>query len=141
VRSGERAGDRGTGGALGEAAGSPGLARGFEFVLAAGGLRHLDRADDGFLGYPHGDIFWRDVLDLVREEDLPWARALISEAIDNPGVSLGTGLRFLDAHGDWRLMETTVRNVIEAPGDVGFVLAKVREAAPHAGQGSQAFRY
>ena len=132
MRSGERPGDRATGGALGEAGGYPGLARGFEFVLAAGGLRHLDRTDGGFLGYPHAEIFWRDVLDLVHEEDLPWARALISEAIDNPGLSLSTGLRFLDAAGDWRLMETTVRNVIEAPGDVGFVLANVREAAPRA---------
>jgi hypothetical protein len=29
-------------------------------------------------------------------------------------------------------METTVRNVIEAPGDVGFVLANLREAASRA---------
>jgi hypothetical protein len=72
------------------------------------------------------------VLDLVHEEDLPWARTLISEAIGNPGLSSSTGLRFLDAAGDWRLMETTVRNVIEAPGDVGFVLANLREAASRA---------
>ena len=132
MRSGERAGERGTAGALGQAGGSPGLARGFGFVLAAGGLRHLDRADGGFLGYPHAEIFWRDVLDLVHQEDLPWARTLISEAIGNPGLSSSTGLRFLDAAGDWRLMETTVRNVIEAPGDVGFVLANLREAASRA---------
>ncbi len=63
---------------------------------------------------------------------MPGPRALIAEAMGNPGLSLRTGLRFLDAAGGWRLIETTVRNVIEAPGDVGFVLADVREAAPRA---------
>lgn len=130
MRSGERAGDRWTGDVLGEAGGSAGLARGFRLILAAGGLRHLDRDDDGFLGYPHAMIFWRDVLDLVHEEDLPWAKALISEAIANPGTALSTGLRFLDADGRWRLMQTTIQNVVEAPGDVGFVLALVHEATP-----------
>jgi PAS domain-containing protein len=101
------------------------------FVLAAGGLRHLDGAG-GFLGYPPREIFWRDVLELVHEDDLPRAEAMISNVIDSPGASLSTELRFRDATGGWRLMDTSVQNVLEGPEDVGLVVVNVREAQPRA---------
>lgn len=31
-------------------------------------------------------MFWKDVLELVRDEDLPRAERLISEAVKNPGL-------------------------------------------------------
>jgi PAS domain-containing protein len=108
-----------------------GVTPGVVFVLAAGGLRHLDGAG-GFLGYPPREIFWRDVLELVHEDDLPRAEAVISEVIDSPGASLSTELRYRDATGGWRLMDTSVQNVLEGPGDVGLVVVNVREAAPRA---------
>jgi PAS domain-containing protein len=109
----------------------PGVTPGVVFVLAAGGLRHLDGAG-GFLGYPPGEIFWRDILELVHEDDLSRAEAMISEVIDSPGASLSTELRFRDASGGWRLMDTSVQNVLEGPEDVGLVVVNVREAAPRA---------
>ena len=99
------------------------------FVLAAGGLRHLDGAG-GFLGYPPREIFWKDVLELVHEDDLPRAEAMISEVIDRSGASLSTELRFRDASGGWRLMDTSVQNVLEGPDDGGLVVVNVREATP-----------
>jgi len=105
----------------------PGVTPGVVFVLAAGGLRHLD-GRRGFLGYPPREIFWKDVLDLVHEDDLPRAQAMISEVIDSPGASLSTELRFRDASGSWRLMDTAVQNVLEGPEDVGLVVANVHEA-------------
>ena len=108
-----------------------GVTPGVVFVWAAGGLRHLDRAG-GFLGYPAGEIFWRDVLELVHEDDLPRAEAMISEVIDSPGASLSSELRFRHASGGWRLMDTSVQNVLEGPKDVGLVVVNVREAPPHA---------
>lgn len=105
-----------------------GVTQGLVFVLAAGGLRHLCRAAPAFLGYPPGRIFWSDALGLVHEEDLPRAEALISEVAVNPGTSLSIELRFLDASGAWRLMNVTVQNVLEAPGDAGLVVVNVREA-------------
>ena len=41
-----------------KAAATPGVV----FVLAAGGLRHIDGAG-GFLGYPPRELFWTDVLE------------------------------------------------------------------------------
>ena len=114
---------------LEESASSPGVAPGVVFVLAAGGVRHLERSGSGFLGYPSHEVFWSDALDLVHEEDLARVKAVISEVVDNPGDSLSTELRFLDASGAWRLMDTTVQNVLEAPGDTGLVVVNVRPAA------------
>jgi hypothetical protein len=99
------------------------------FVLAAGGLRHLD-GTGWFLGYAPGEIFWRDVLELVHEDDLSRARAMISAVIDTPGASLSTELRFRDASGNWQLMDTSVQNVLEGPEDVGLLVVNVREAPP-----------
>jgi hypothetical protein len=106
-----------------------GVTPGVVFVLAAGGLRHLDRTGS-FLGYPPGVIFWRDVLELVHEDDLPRAEAIISRVMEEPGTSLSAGLRFRDASGNWRLMDTSAQNILEAPGDTGLVVVNVREAPP-----------
>ena len=115
-------------GALREA-GAPDIARGLVFVFAAGGLRHLHRASGEFLGYPPGRTFWRDALDLIHDDDLPRVRSAISEVSDKPGISLSTEVRFLDASGVWHLMDLTVLNVFEAPGDGGLVVVNVREAS------------
>ena len=105
----------------------------FGFVLAAGGLRRLHGRGGCFLGYSAREMFWRDLLDLVHERDLPLAEDLISEALMSPGTSLNTRLRFRDAAGDWRFMETRIENFLEAPGDVGLVIANVTdpEADPY----------
>ncbi len=97
------------------------------FVLAAGGLRRLRGRGERFLGYSAREMFWRDLLDLVHEVDLPHAEDLISEALASPGTSLSTRLRFRDAAGDWRFMETSVQNVLEAPGDAGLMIANVTD--------------
>jgi hypothetical protein len=104
---------------------------GVVFVLAAGGLRHIDGAG-GFLGYPPRELFWTDVLEFVHEDDLSRARAMISAVIDTPGASLSTELRFRDASGSWQLMDTSVQNVLEGPQDVGLLVVNVREAPPRA---------
>jgi hypothetical protein len=110
-----------------KAAATPGVV----FVLAAGGLRHLD-GTGGFLGYPPRELFWTDVLEFVHEDDLFRARAMISAVIDSPGASLSTELRFRDASGSWQLMDTSVQNVLEGPQDVGLLVVNVREAPPRA---------
>ena len=98
------------------------------FVLAAGGLRRLHGGDDCFLGYTAREMFWRDLLGLVHEGDLAHAEDLIAEALERPGTALSTRLRFRDAAGKWRFMQTSIENVLEAPGDVGLVVANVTDA-------------
>ncbi len=94
--------------------------------LARGGLRSLRGSDSPFLGYTAGELFWKDVLELVHREDLPKVRALISLLVEHPGSSGTLEVRLLDAWGDWRLVEVNVRNVLEGPDDVGLVLADLR---------------
>ncbi len=130
--SGERLTDqlRGPLDASGESTSHPGVTPGVVFVLAADGVRHLNRFGDGFLGHPPSEVFWSDALSLVHEDDLPVAEAMISEVVLSPGISLSAELRFRDVSGSWRLMDTCVQNVLEAPGDVGLVVVNVRAAAP-----------
>lgn len=99
---------------------------GSTFVLAAGGLRRLRGDGEAFLGHTAAEMFWRDVLELVHGEDLALAEDLVAEAAENPGSILNAGLRFRDAFGAWTLVEASVRNVVEAPGDAGLVLADLR---------------
>lgn len=106
---------------------------GSAFVLAAGGLRRLHGRGEAFAGYTADELFWRDVLDLVHEEDLPLVGALLFEAKESPGTSRAVGVRLRDAAGDWMTAQFTVVNVLEVPGDTGLVVAAVRAAqAPHA---------
>jgi hypothetical protein len=116
----------------------PGARFGSVFVLAAGGLRRLHGRGEGFLGYSAGEMFWRDVLEFVHEEDLPHAEDLIYEVVRNPGTSLSARLRFTDASGGWRSMDACFQNVLEAPGDTGLVVVNVCDAYP-GGQDSLPF--
>lgn len=103
---------------------------GSAFVLAAGGLRRLHGRGGDFLGHAAGDMFWRDVLDLVHPSDLPRAERLISEAMKGPGVTLHDSLSLRCAWGEWRRVDASVQNVVEAPGDGGLVVAHFDDVSP-----------
>lgn len=102
---------------------------GHDFVLAVRGLRRLHGRGEGFLGYSAGEMFWKDVLGLVHEDDLPYVWVLISNAIQSLGdASLTARFLLRDKSGEWRLAEFTFRNVPEVPGDPGLVVANVSAA-------------
>jgi len=102
---------------------------GSSFVLAAGGLRRMHGRGEAFAGYAADELFWRDLLGLVHEEDLPGVQALLSEVVESKGPCLAaTGARLRDASGGWMAAEVTIRKVFEAPGDAGLVVADARPA-------------
>jgi len=107
---------------------------GSSFVLAAGGLRRMDGRGEAFAGYAADELFWRDLLGLLHEEDLPGVRALLSEAVESAGPCLAAaGARLREPSGGWMAAEITLRKILEAPGDAGLVVADVRPAeAPRA---------
>jgi PAS domain-containing protein len=105
-------------------------APGVVLVLAAGGLRHLNAAGDGFLGYGPEEIFWSDALELVVGEDRRRIEAMISWVKETPGTSLSARLGFRDPSGARRPVEVTVQNVLEVPGDGGLLVVNLRELAP-----------
>lgn len=100
------------------------------FVLAAGGLRRLRGSGQAFLGYTGGEMFWRDVLELVHADDRARAEKLVSGTVGRPEATLNAGLRLRDASGHWRPVKATVWNAAEAPGDPGLVLADFRDPRP-----------
>jgi hypothetical protein len=108
------------------------------FVLTSSGLRHIglrpgparpNATGRGFLGYLQEEIFWKDVLELVHEDDLPLLWFLVSLVMEEPGASESVEVRFRDAWGDWVLMDVCVLNVLEAPtgNDTGLLVANVRQ--------------
>ena len=123
MRSGATAGELLDGSPRGTPAAS-----GHVFVFAARGLRRLHGRGEEFFGYSAEEMFWKDVLGLVHEDDLPRVRALISDVMETPGTSVAARLRLRDESGEWKTVELTVQNVLEAPDDAGLVVANVRAA-------------
>lgn len=107
-----------------------GAAPGVVFFLAAGGLRHLNAAGDGFLGYGPEEIFWRDALELVVGEDRRRIDAMISWVKDMPGASLSATLSFRDPSGARRPVAVTVQNALEVPGDGGLLVVNLLDLSP-----------
>jgi DNA-binding PadR family transcriptional regulator len=108
------------------------------FVLTSSGLRHMglrpgsaspNATGRGFLGYLQEEIFWKDALELVHEDDLPLLWFLVSLVMEEPGASESVEVRFRDASGDWVLMDVCVLNVLEAPtgNDTGLLVVNVRQ--------------
>ena len=94
------------------------------FVLTSSGLRHMglrpgsarpNGTGRGFLGYLQEEIFWKDALELVHEDDLPLPWFLVSLVMEKPGASESVEVRFRDVRGNWALMDVSVLNVLEAP--------------------------
>jgi len=83
----------------------------------------------GFLGYLQEEIFWRDALELVHEDDVPLLWFLVSLVMEEPGASESVEVCFRDAWGDWVLMDVCVLNVLEAPtgNDTGLLVVNVRQ--------------
>ena len=84
-------------------------------TLASGPSTRPNATGRGFLGYLQEEIFWKDALELVHEDDLPLLRFLVSLVMEEPGASESVEVRFRDARGDWVLMDVCVLNVLEAP--------------------------
>jgi hypothetical protein len=110
------------------------------FVLTSSGLRHIglrpgsarpNATGRGFLGYLQEEIFWKDALELVHEDDLPLLWFLVSLVMEEPGASESVEVRFRDAWGDWVLMDVSVLNVLEAPTgkDTGLLVVNVRQTS------------
>jgi hypothetical protein len=108
------------------------------FVLTSSGLRHMglrpgsarpNATGRGFLGHLQEEIFWKDALELVHEDDLPLLWFLVSLVMEEPGASESVEVRFRDAWGDWVLMDVCVLNVLEAPTgqDTGLLVVNVRQ--------------
>ena len=100
---------------------------GTAFVLAAGGLRRMRGDGETLAGHAAEELFWRDVLELVHEEDRSRLGSVLSEVAGSQTTapaSLGTRLR--DVSGDWTPAEVTIQRVIEAPGDTGLIVANVQ---------------
>ena len=99
------------------------------FFLARRGLRSLRGRGDPFLGYAAEELFWRDLLELTHDEDLPGLRALISLLVSHPGGVGTLRLRLRNAGGVWHPVEASFRNVLEGPDDVGLLFADLRDAS------------
>jgi hypothetical protein len=108
------------------------------FVLTSSGLRHMglrpgparpNATSRGFLGYLQEEIFWKDALELVHEDDLPLLWFLVSLVMEEPGASESVEIRFRDAWGDLALMDVSVLNVLEAPtsNDTGLLVVNARQ--------------
>lgn len=98
------------------------------FVFAADGLRCAGAGSGeraGFLGYAAEEIFWRDVLEFVHEDDLEVIWPSLFRIMELPGASECVRIRLRDARGGWRPVEAAVQNVLEVPDDGGLIVVNM----------------
>jgi hypothetical protein len=94
------------------------------FILTSSGLRRIglrsglnqpNSDGGGFLGYPRGELYWKDAFDLVHKDDLHLLWFLLSLVIEEPGTSESIEIRFRKAWGNWVLTAVFI-NTEPRPG-------------------------
>jgi len=74
------------------------------------------------LGYGSGAMVGVEMLDLVHADDRPRAKAYLSSAVSQPGVSDPLEWRMRSRDGSWRLFENIVNNLCDDPDIAGLVI-------------------
>jgi diguanylate cyclase (GGDEF)-like protein/PAS domain S-box-containing protein len=91
-----------------------------------GTLRYVSPAVEHILGFPAADREGRNSFDLVHPEDVEAAREALADVAREPGRQRTARIRAIHRNGEWRLLETTVRNLIEVP-EVGGIVVNARD--------------
>jgi PAS domain S-box-containing protein len=80
------------------------------------------------MGYKPEELLDKDVQEAVpvHPDDLPHVRRVIDDALDNPGVSYSLELRMRHADGSWRILESSVMNLLDNP-NVGGIVSNYRD--------------
>ena len=109
------------------------------FILTSSGLRRIglrsglnqpNSDGGGFLGYPRGELYWKDAFDLVHKDDLHLLWFLLSLVIEEPGTAESIEIRFRNVWGNWVLMDVCALHVPGVPtgNGLGQVVVNVRHA-------------
>ena len=85
-------------------------------------IRYESPSVERVLGFQRDKLVGRNVFELVHPDDKERAIDILSQAIENPGVSLSLEVRFLHKDGLWRILEVIGKNLLDNPAVAGIVV-------------------
>jgi PAS domain S-box-containing protein len=92
-------------------------------ILDAEGItRYESPSIERVLGYKPGEFIGFSFFDFIHPEDVAGARRVFAEAIGRPGFTFGSVLRFRHRDSSWRVLDTTVKNLLDEPAVQGIVM-------------------
>lgn len=92
-------------------------------ILDVGGrVIYASPAVEHLRGMTAGELLGRDVLDAVHPDDRPRAEAILSQALENPGVNLTTQMRLRHTQKQWINCEVIINNLLADPGIEGILV-------------------
>ena len=74
------------------------------------------------LGYAHGELDGKSILELIHPDDLETTSARFFSVTRGPGYSQGGAFRFRTSSGEWRVIEATSTNCLDDPAIRGVVV-------------------
>jgi PAS domain S-box-containing protein len=89
---------------------------------ATGAIRYESFAIERVLGYKGEELIGRDVLELVHPDDRAYAKNVLAQGLEKPGVPLSLKVRFLHKNGTWRVLEVIGKNILDNPAVGGIVV-------------------
>ncbi len=73
-------------------------------------------------GYDPSELLGTDMMDLIHPDDVDNVRKVVWSATEYPGLAPTAELRCRHRDGSWRVLECTVRNLLDEPAVAGLVV-------------------
>ncbi len=89
---------------------------------AEGKALYYSPASQRVLGFAPASRLGGDGFEAVHERDRPQLQALFGELLDKPGKSLNAEYRMRHADGSWRMLESSLTNLLHNPAVCGVVV-------------------
>ncbi|HPO14475.1 MAG TPA: PAS domain S-box protein [Candidatus Hydrogenedentes bacterium] len=87
---------------------------------------HVTPSVTEMLGYTPEEFLALDISDLTHPEDLPRLQERVQEMRSTPGAAVSTVFRFQHKNGSWRVLDCTIRNLLNEP-NVEVIVANFRD--------------
>lgn len=91
-----------------------------------GNYKYIRGATFRTLGYEPGQLIGQNALSLIHPDDLPKALAALEKVLTEKGHVPVSALRFKNAAGEWRWIETIVSNQLDNP-NIGSIVITSRD--------------
>ena len=91
-------------------------------LSAEAGIMYVSPSAERILGYPPGELEGKNTLDFVHPEDLPGVQKLFQALARTPGNTVSLEFRFRHNDGDYRVLESASKNLLDHPAVKGIVV-------------------
>ncbi len=99
---------------------------GIIFADARGIVRYASSGYEAMSGYSGDERIGKSGLELIHPEDVEMVKEKLERALRNPGIAQTSEYRVRHKNGEWRWIESTVRNLLDNP-DVREMVVVTRD--------------